>query len=100
MPGRLVNLAGTITLCGPKKWPWAQCSPSASAGSARSSPSTGCSQRRGRRPTEEISADNPGPSIEEGLVLAWASANDGWQRSIGLEVGGREAQHQLRPELR
>ena len=24
MPGRLVNLAGTITLRGPKNWPWAQ----------------------------------------------------------------------------
>ena len=24
IPGRLVNLAGTITLRGPKKWPWAQ----------------------------------------------------------------------------
>ena len=23
-PGRLVNLAGTITLRGPKNWPWAQ----------------------------------------------------------------------------
>lgn len=38
--------------------------------------------------------------IDEGLVLALDTAEDGRQRAIGLEVGGLEALHQLRLELR
>jgi hypothetical protein len=42
----------------------------------------------------------PSVAIEEGLALARATANDGRQRAIGLEVGGLEALHELRLELR
>lgn len=42
----------------------------------------------------------PSVAIDEGLALARDTANDGQQRAIGLEVGGLEALHELRLELR
>jgi hypothetical protein len=44
--------------------------------------------------------DMPPVVIEEGLALARATASDGRQRAIGLEVGGLEALYELRLQLR
>lgn len=48
------------------------------------------------QPTDRM----PSAAIQEGLMLARATASDGRQRAIGLEVGGLEALHELRLELR
>jgi hypothetical protein len=44
--------------------------------------------------------DLPPVVIEEALALARATASDGRQRAIGLDVGGLEALHELRLQLR
>lgn len=42
----------------------------------------------------------PSVAMQEALVLAQDTAEDGHQRAIGLDVGGLEALHELRLELR
>lgn len=49
---------------------------------------------------ETASAPSVGDALEEGLALASATAADGRQRAIGLELGGLEALHELRLALR
>ena len=51
-------------------------------------------------PATQPTSGMPSVAIQEGLMLARDSAEDGRQRAIGLEVGGLEALHELRLELR
>lgn len=52
--------------------------------------------------TSTSQTDDPLPAaaVSEAIALARATANDGRQRAIGLDVGGLDALHELRLQLR